>query len=86
MFLEIIRILPNIPKKIPFQLPYRHLVTLIQIGKNWKDVKQILLRTNQIPKNLSKEDEKHLKQRAEHAEYWLKKFAPDLRLKRNYHV
>jgi len=68
----------EIPKKIPFQLPYRHLVTLIQIGKNWKDVKQILLRTNQIPKDLSKEDEKHLKQRAEHAEYWLKNFAPDM--------
>jgi lysyl-tRNA synthetase class 1 len=66
------------PDKIPFQLPYRHLVTLVQIGENWKDVKSILFRTDQIPKNLSKEDEKHLEQRAEHAEYWLDTFAPDM--------
>ena len=68
----------DVPKKIPFQLPYRHLVTLTQIGEKWNDVKQILLRTNQIPKNLSKEDEKHLEQRAEHADYWLDTFAPDM--------
>jgi len=68
----------NKPKKIPYQLPYRHLVTLVQIGKNWQDVKQILQRTKQIPKNLLKEDEKHLEQRAEHANYWLDNFAPDM--------
>ena len=68
----------NIPKKMPYQLPYRHLVTLIQIGKNWDDVKQILLRTGQIPKNLEEENELYLKQRAEHAKYWLNNFAPDM--------
>jgi len=68
----------TIPKKIPYQLPYRHLVTLIQIGENWNDVKKILLRTKQIPKDLNKDDEKHLKQRAEHARYWLDNFAPDM--------
>jgi lysyl-tRNA synthetase class 1 len=68
----------DIPKQIPFQLPYRHLVTLVQIGNDWKKVKKILLRTNQIPKDLTKDDEKHLKQRAEHARYWLEKFAPDM--------
>ncbi|GAG24133.1 unnamed protein product, partial [marine sediment metagenome] len=68
----------NIPKTLPYQLPYRHLVTLIQIGKNWDDVKKILLRTRQIPKDLKKEDEKHLKQRTEHVRYWLDNFAPDM--------
>ncbi len=68
----------DIPKTIPFQLPYRHLVTLIQIGQGWNEVKRILLRTNQIPKNLTKDDENHLKQRTEHASYWLDKFAPDM--------
>ncbi len=68
----------RIPESIPFQLPYRHLVTLIQIGESWNEVKKILLRTNQIPKNLSLEDEKHLKQRAEHARFWLYNFAPDM--------
>jgi lysyl-tRNA synthetase class 1 len=68
----------NIPKKIPFQLPYRHLVTLIQIDENWENIKDILIRTNQIPKDLEKEDEEHLKTRAEHAKYWLDNFAPDM--------
>ncbi len=68
----------NILKTIPFQLPYRHLVTLIQIGKNWEGVKKILLRTGQIPDDLNKEDETHLKQRTEHVKYWLDNFAPDM--------
>jgi lysyl-tRNA synthetase class 1 len=41
-------------------------------------VKKILLRTEQIPKDLSKQDEEHLKQREEHAKYWLDNFAPDM--------
>jgi lysyl-tRNA synthetase class 1 len=68
----------DVLKTIPFQLPYRHLVTLVQIGKDWKEVKKILFRTEQIPKNLSTDDENHLKQRAEHARYWLDNFAPDM--------
>jgi lysyl-tRNA synthetase class 1 len=67
-----------VPKKIPYQLPYRHLVTLIQIGKSWDEVKKILLRTKQVPKDLHKEDEEHLKLRTEHAKYWLENFAPDM--------
>jgi lysyl-tRNA synthetase class 1 len=68
----------DIPKSIPYQLPYRHLVTLVQIDSNWVNLKKILLRTHQIPEKLSKEDEKHLKQRAEHAKYWRDNFAPDM--------
>ena len=68
----------SIPKTIPYQLPYRHLVTLVQIGESWNEVKKILLRTKQIPKDLSKDDEEHLKQRSEHARYWLDNFAPDM--------
>ena len=68
----------NISKTIPYQLPYRHLVTLIQIGGNWDEVKKILLRTDQIPKDLKKEDEEYLKQRTEHVRYWLDAFAPDM--------
>jgi len=68
----------SIPKTAPFQLPYRHLVTLIQIGKNWENVKNTLIRTEQIPKIFKKEDEEHLKQRIEHVQYWLETFAPDM--------
>ncbi|MDH7517925.1 MAG: lysine--tRNA ligase [Candidatus Thermoplasmatota archaeon] len=67
----------SIPKTAPFQLPYKHLVTLIQIGKNWENTKKILIRTGQIPKDLKKEDAEHIKQRIEHVQYWLEKFAPD---------
>jgi len=68
----------SIPKKIPHQLPYRHLVTLVQIGENWDEIKKILIRTGQIPKELEKTDEKRLKQRVENVKYWLKNFAPDI--------
>ena len=67
----------EVPTKIPFQLPYRHLVTLVQTGENWEDIKNILSRTNQITKDLSKDDENHLQQRAKHVQYWLENFAPD---------
>ena len=68
----------NIPKKAPCQVPYRHMVTLVQIAKNWDEIKKILLRTKQIPKNLSENDEKLLKNRAEHAKYWVENFAPEI--------
>jgi lysyl-tRNA synthetase class 1 len=67
-----------VPRKIPHQLPYRHLVTLVQIGENWEEIKKILNRTNQIPKDLEKNDEDRLKQRTENVKYWLKNFAPDI--------
>jgi len=66
-----------VPKEMPFHLPYRHIVTLIQIGKTWDDVKKIVQRTGQIPKKLTSDDETHLQQRAEHVQYWLETFAPD---------
>jgi lysyl-tRNA synthetase class 1 len=68
----------HVPKKMPFQLPYKHLVTVVQIGETWNNMKKILVRTNQIPEKMSKEDEEHLKQRTEHAKYWLEKHAPDM--------
>lgn len=67
----------EIPEKSPYQVPYRHLVTVVQIGRNWSEMKKILLRTGQIPKNFGDSDENHLKQRAEHVKYWLEYFAPD---------
>ncbi len=67
----------HIPQTMPLHLPYRHLVTLNQIAKTWPEVKEILIRTGQLPKKLKKEDEEHLQQRAEHVRYWLANFAPD---------
>lgn len=67
----------HIPTTMPVHLPYRHLVTLNQITKTWSDMKEILIRTGQIPKNIKKDDEEHLRQRAVHVRYWLTTFAPD---------
>jgi len=54
------------------------MVTLVQIAKNWNEIKKILIRTNQIPENIGKDDEKLLKSRAEHAKYWVDNFAPEM--------
>jgi len=66
----------HVPTTIPLHLPYRHLVMVNQIAKAWAEVKEILIRTGQLPKKLKKEDEEHLRQRAEHVRYWLAAFAP----------
>ena len=66
----------EIPLQLPEQVPYRHLVTLVQIAETWDDLLEILHRTHQIPESLKKDDEKRLKQRREHVLYWLKHFAP----------
>jgi len=66
----------QIPTTLPFQIPFRHLVTVIQIGNDWEEIKQILYRTGQLPDTISKEDENHLRQRMEHASFWLDHFAP----------
>lgn len=67
----------HVPTTMPLHLPYRHLVTVNQIAKTWPEVRDILIRTGQIPKKLKKDDEEHLKQRTEHVNYWLSTFAPD---------
>lgn len=40
-------------------------------------LKKSFLELDKSQKNLRKEDEEHLKQRAENADYWLEKFAPE---------
>ena len=67
----------HIPKTMPLHLPYRHLVTVVQIAKTWPEVQEILTRTGQLPEKLKKEDEDHLRERADHVRYWLANFAPD---------
>ena len=66
----------HIPKKLPMQVPYRHLVTLVQIQKEWAEVKEMLQRSNQLSKKISKEDEERLILRLDHVKYWLTHFAP----------
>jgi len=67
----------QIPPAMPVHIPIRHLVTLVQIKPTWDEIRGILHRTHQIPANINQTDDAHLRQRADHARYWLKEFAPD---------
>ncbi len=67
-----------IPKKLPIQLPYRHLVTIAQIAESLEEVKSVLMRTNQIPEKIDEIDEKRLAQRTSHVRFWLQNFAPEM--------
>ncbi len=68
----------HVPRNISPHIPYRHLVTLAQIGHTWKGVKKILVRTEQISLDLDKEEECYLSQRLENVQYWLDNFAPEM--------
>ncbi len=66
----------EIPKKLPVQIPYRHLVTIVQISNDWEEIKEMLHRTNQLPETITEKDKKRLQQRIDHVIYWLNNFAP----------
>lgn len=67
----------KIPEKLPLQISYRHLATVVQITREWDGIVKILKRTGQIKGELEKEDEERLKSRVKHVIYWLDRFAPD---------
>jgi lysyl-tRNA synthetase class 1 len=60
----------------PVQIPYRHLVTLIQINESWDWILDALKRTDIIT-DLTPSTEKHLRQRLDCVRFWLDNFAPD---------
>lgn len=66
----------SIPPKLPLQVPYRHLVSVVQIKDDFTGILDILKRTEHFD-TLSQEDEKHLRQRVECVKFWLTNFAPE---------
>jgi len=66
----------NIPSKLPLHIPYRHLVSVVQIKEDFKGTLDILKRTEHF-ETFGEEDEKHLKQRIDCVKFWLENFAPD---------
>ncbi|MDR0887818.1 MAG: lysine--tRNA ligase [Candidatus Methanoplasma sp.] len=64
------------PKKLPLQIPYRHLSTVAQISGTFEGVLEILGRTNDITK-ADEEDLRRLERRVRCVRYWLNGFAPD---------
>jgi len=60
----------------PLQVPYRHLVSVVQISDDFDTILEILKRTEHIAE-VSEEDLRHLKERIRCVRYWLENFAPD---------
>ena len=61
---------------LPVQVPYRHLVTVLQIADDFDDMLAILRRNGEIDQ-LSDYDRQKLRERWEKVSYWLEHFAPD---------
>ncbi|PKK86166.1 MAG: lysine--tRNA ligase [Thermoplasmata archaeon HGW-Thermoplasmata-1] len=68
----------GVPSALPVHIPYRHLVTVVQIADDFEGVREILARSGAIPKNMGEKDLKRLEERSEHARYWVQNFAPDM--------
>jgi lysyl-tRNA synthetase class 1 len=66
----------SLPERLPLQIPYRHLVSLVQINDDFDGIVDILKRTDQV-ESIGEEDMSHLSQRAECVKFWLESFAPD---------
>ena len=62
---------------LPLQIPYRHLVSLVQIADGFDGILAILRRMNMVDDNVDPEDQQILKQRIDCVNYWLNGFAPD---------
>jgi lysyl-tRNA synthetase class 1 len=64
------------PKNAPVQVPYRHLVTLVQLADDYERVKEMVLRTEGI-EELDEVSEERLKHRIDCVKFWLDRFAPE---------
>lgn len=63
-------------KRMPVQVPYRHLVSVVQIAPDFDSILEILKRTEHI-KEMDEETLYLLKERVKCVRYWLDHFAPD---------
>ena len=67
----------QMPAEAPPAVPYNHVVLVTDLtGGDWGKVKAVLRRSEMIPEDLPKGHEQHLRDRVEHARYWLERFAP----------
>ncbi|MBM4237421.1 MAG: lysine--tRNA ligase, partial [Euryarchaeota archaeon] len=68
---------PRFPRQhMPMQVPYRHLVSIVQIAPIFDGVVDILKRTEKIAE-ISQTDMESLWERIQCVRYWLENFAPD---------
>ncbi|MEM2943253.1 MAG: lysine--tRNA ligase [Methanomassiliicoccales archaeon] len=65
-----------IRKKKPLQVPYRHLVNVVQIADSFDAIIEILKRTEHVS-DISQMDAEMLWERVQCVRYWLEHFAPE---------
>jgi len=67
----------HVPKRMPLQIPYRHLVNVVQMTDSFEGVVEIIGRTEDISK-ASDDDLRRLERRVGCVRYWLNGFAPEI--------
>lgn len=69
---------PTRPAPQPgLQVPYRHLVTVVQMSQGVDGALDVLNRGDELPPTLRAEDRRRLEDRLGHVRYWLQRFAPE---------
>jgi lysyl-tRNA synthetase class 1 len=69
---------PNkVRSRMPVQVPYRHLVSVVQIADDMDSILKILKRTEHLAE-MVEEDMELLSERVRYVKYWLNSFAPDM--------
>ncbi|MBR2254857.1 MAG: lysine--tRNA ligase [Candidatus Methanomethylophilaceae archaeon] len=66
----------HVPSKLPLQIPYRHLVNVVQMAPDFDGVIEVLKRTVDLSE-ATPEDMDRLRRRVDCVRYWLNGFAPD---------
>lgn len=66
----------HLREDLPLQVPYRHLVSVVQIDDDFDAILNILKRTEHI-EEVDEEDVEHLRDRVKCVKFWLENFAPD---------
>jgi len=66
----------HVPAELPMQIPYRHLVNVTQMAKDFDGVMEILGRTEDMSK-ATEFDIARLRTRVDCIRFWLDKFAPE---------
>ncbi len=70
--------MPEVPKRLNAQAPFRFLVTLVQMPHLDEDgIINVLIEQGHIPGELSEKDIERIKLRIRLAKNWVKKYAPD---------
>ena len=67
----------EVRERMPVQIPYRHLVSVVQIGNDFESVLAILKRTEQLAE-MEDADLDLLRERMRCVRYWLNSFAPEM--------